>query len=301
MAILCLIGGLIFVLLAAVPASAQPADRAGQGSAPASLVAEAARELLRQPSLEAKIRHRVDLFGHELVGVGFYQQLGEGTDQLRRLELKLQAGSRAMTVQQVCEGRFLWTRHELPDKTSLSRIDLRRVREALAVAGRAPSFNPSSNWMAIGGLPKLLFELSENFTFAAPRESQVGEIPVWIVAGQWKPDRLAILLPEQRDAILVGQPANLSKLAPHLPDRVQLTLGRDSVFPLFPYRIEYLRSEDAKRTAGDLVSARPIVTMELFELRRRDDLDRRNFIYEPGDQEVIDQTDAFLRGLEGKK
>lgn len=296
--------GLVFLsltLLIIAPAIGQAERGAGQGGAPGNLVAEAARELLRQPSLEAKIRHRVDLFGHELVGVGLYQQLGEGTDQLRKLELKLQAGNRAMTVQQVCAGRFLWTRQEMPDKTSLTRIDLRKVREALAVAGRAPSFNPAANWMAIGGLPKLLFELSENFTFAAPRESQIGEIPVWVVNGQWKPDRLAILLPEQRDAILAGQPAKLSKLAPHLPDGVQLTLGRDNLFPLFPYRIEYLRGRNDDRTAADTEDARPIVTMELYELRRRDDLDRRNFTYEPGDQEVIDQTDAFLRTLEGKK
>lgn len=281
-------------------ASAQGQDGAGQGSAPPNLVAEAALELLRQPSLEAKIRHRIDLFGHELVGVGLYQQLGEGTDQLRKLELKLQAGSRASTVQQVCAGRFLWTRHELPGKTSLTRIDLRKVREALAVASRAPTFNPASNWMAIGGLPKLLQELNENFTFDAPGESQIGEIPVWVVSGRWKPDRLAILLPDQRDAILAGKPARLEKLAPHLPDQVRLTLGRDNLFPLFPYRIEYLRSDKASRSGAESDTARPIVTMELFELRRRDDLDRRDFLYAPGDQDIVDQTDAFIKGLEGK-
>jgi hypothetical protein len=290
---------LLTFVFSAAPAFAQPVGRgAGQGSKPGNLVASSAVELLRLPSLEAKIRHRVDLFGHELVGQGFYQQLGEGTDQLRKLELKLQAGTQTSTVQQVCAGRFLWTRRDLPGKTSLSRIDLRKVREALAAASRSPGFDPSANWLAIGGLPKLLHSLDENFSFGAPQDSQIGEIPVSIVTGTWKPEQLAALLPDQKAEILAGKPARLDKLAPHVPDLVQVTLGRDDLFPLFPYRIEYLRSPAAEgKKEGAGAAARPIVTLELFELRRRDDLDRREFIYDPGDQDVVDQTEAFLQGL----
>ncbi len=31
------------------------------------------------------------------------------------------------------------------------------------------------------------------------------------------------------------------------------------------------------------------------------DLDRRDFLYEPGDQEVVDRTEVFLKCLDGKK
>jgi hypothetical protein len=290
--------GVFLAIATCASATGQTQARAGQGGERQNLVAAAADELLRQPNLEAKIRHRVDLFDHELVGLGLYQQLGEGAQQLRRLELKLQAGEQAATVQQVCAGRFLWTRREQQGTTTLSRIDLRKVRETLAAANRAPGFDPAVNWMAIGGLPKLLHSLDENFDFAPPQEGRIGEVPVSIVAGRWKPDRLAALLPEQRDAILAGQPARLDRLPPHVPDQVQVTLGRDNLFPLFPYRIEYLRGQG--RGGKDLAatdSPKAIVTMELFEVRRRDDLDRRQFIYEPGEQEVIDQTETFLKGL----
>jgi hypothetical protein len=42
---------------------------------------------------------------------------------------------------------------------------------------------------------------------------------------------------------------------------------------------------------------RPMVTMELFEVRRRNDLPREWFTYAPGDQNVEDQTDVYLQKL----
>ncbi len=266
------------------------------------LMAQAARELFQQPALEAKIRQRIDLFGHQLVGSGSYQQLGDGPEKLLRLELKLQVGNQITSLQQVSDGRFLWIRRDLPGQTSLSRIDLKQVRDAIRASGQTPAPDPGGNWMALGGLPRLLQGLNENFLFnSPPRADQVGQVPVWVLRGQWRAERLAAPLPNQRADILAGRPPRLEELPPRLPDSVMITLGRDDVLPLFPYRIEYLRQDGAGQGSGagppGIASPRSLVTMELFEVRRRADLDPRQFDYKPGDQEVADHTESYLKSL----
>ena len=108
----------------------------GQGGSAASqpphgqwLVGRAVRELVKQESLQAEIRQQVDLYGHHLVGVGRYRQFFVAGEQRLRLELKLQLGEQVSTLTQVTDGRHFWTRLDMPEETTLSRIDLRRVKE----------------------------------------------------------------------------------------------------------------------------------------------------------------------------
>jgi hypothetical protein len=108
--------------------------------------------------------------------------------------------------------------------------------------------------MALGGLPRLLSTLDGHFAFGRAKPLVIGKLPVWSLEGQWKPKVLATLLPDQREAILAGQPAQLDKLPPHLPHGVTLILGRDEVVPLFPYSISYYRF---KPVGGDPSGATP--------------------------------------------
>ena len=253
------------------------------------MVRRAAEQLLRQPALEAKIRQRADLFGQQLVGSGSYQQLGDSGGNVQfRLELKLQAAGEVTSVQHVYDGRFLWIRSNLPRRKELSRIDLRKIREAETAAGAANPQSPTSgNWMKLGGLPRLLQGLHDHFTFAAPRADQIGPIPVWIVEGAWRP------APSESGGAE-------SELPPRAPDSVILILGRDDVTPLFPYRVEFRRRVD-DASAGDSPVGRPasksIVTLELFEVQIRAQLDPASFTYTPGDQKVNDLTEAYLQSL----
>jgi hypothetical protein len=43
------------------------------------------------------------------------------------------------------------------------------------------------------------------------------------------------------------------------------------------------------------VSTQAIATLDLYDIRRDADLKPSLFAYEPGDQEVADQTEAFLQ------
>ena len=281
------------------------------------LVRDALESLLRQPGVEARIRQRVDILNQRLVGAGTYLQFQRpGQPLLCRLELKLQLGNSASSVQQVCDGRFLWTRRDLPGSQVLSRVDLRQIDEALARSGTVQGRGgPAPQWnaarLARGGLPALLQSLEDHFDFGPPRADsirfpvasgdsdagpQLEEQPVWILEGRWKPKQVLQWLPEQRDATEHGEPPRLESLPAHLPHRVELVLGRDTFIPLFPYRIEYQKF--AKDSEGKLSgTSTPMLTMELFEVNARADLQPHFFEYQPGDQAVVDETAQFLQRL----
>jgi hypothetical protein len=268
-----------------------------------SLVAQAAQQLLRQPSLEAKIRQQVDLFGQQLAGAGVYRQLFQGPEKRLRFELKLQTAGQAASVQQVSDGRFLYLRRDWPEQKSLSRVDLQRVREAAGSASGDAPLDSQTAWTALGGLPRLLYSLDENFRFNEPRRDAIGRLPVWVLDGQWKTEKLVRLLPDQAPDLLAGKPPRLERLPPHLPDSVTVVLGRDELIPLFPYRIAYRRQVAPSASLfGGAASrrgptSRCIVMMELFEVRSRLPLDQAQFNYQAGEQEVVDRTELFLERL----
>ncbi len=288
---------LIAALVATVAASsgfsqtAPTALPAGQ-----DLLAQGVQRLYRQPTLSAKIRQRVRLFGEELVGSGNYLQMGDAPEKMLRLELKLQLAGQVSTLQQVSNGAELWTRRQVLDTKMLSYVDLQRVRRELAAARETRPLDLPADWMVLGGLPALLSGLEESFRFGAAQPAQFNQMAVWVLEGVWKPTELAKFLPQHKEAILAGQPIDTHQLPPEVPERVQVVLGMND---LFPYQIEFRRSRkvegDAKVEAGQGSVWEPILTMELYDVNFSAQLDPLQFQYKPGTQEVADHTDLYLR------
>jgi len=261
------------------------------------LVRQAARQLWRQPSLEARLRQKINLFGQQLAGTGQYLQKQSATGPLLRLELKVQIGEQLTSMQQVCDGRFLWIRRELPSGTTLGRVDLNRIRTTIKQTGREPLSDSTTNWMALGGLPRLMTGVDENFQFGPAQPAQLGDSPVWITEGPWKAEKLIKMLPDQKDAIAAGRPADLTRLPPHLPTSVLVVLGQSD---LIPYRIEYRRPVLGTDTGGASQStemASPVVVLELFDIHRREGLRDEHFAYQPGNQQIADHTDLYLQNM----
>jgi hypothetical protein len=254
------------------------------------LLVQAATKLKQLPTLEAKMRMQTKMLGQELSGTGSYHQLLRGPDTHFKLEMKLQVGNQVSSLLQVSDGRFLWTRRDLPTHKLLGRIDQRAVYDALARANRTPAPVMGTNAMALGGLPRLLETVASNFKFEAPRDASTLGAPAWMLQGTWHPNALAALWPERAAALKAGQAINLSELPEQLPTHVVVLLSRDPALPLFPQRVEYQRVD----AAGQRVS---LVTLELFDVRKNVALDPRLFAYKPGDQVVEDHTEVFLRSL----
>jgi hypothetical protein len=299
----------------ATPAQAQaPLGLAGQGGAAEvrpvsgenqdaeSLIDRVERNLDAVASLSAKVRNQVDLFDHQVTGAGIYRQQGRGLRQLSRFELKSQVGDATFTRLEINDGHFFWTFRELPGGPSLNRLDLDRIESQLRATVRSSGpARPAS--LPIGGLPKMLAALRQNFQFNRSAETQLGERRVWVVDGQWRPERLAAAVPEQRGTIEAGKTIELKKLPAHLPEHVLLYIGQAD---LIPYRVEYLRRADKGDGAGQggiLPGYRPMVTTEFFDVRTNVPIDPREFVYQPSGLtqpkglKVIDATDAFLKSL----
>ncbi|MCA9145366.1 MAG: hypothetical protein KDB05_21365 [Planctomycetales bacterium] len=263
--------------------SAVPAGVTGQ-----EIVAQAAAQMTLHPSLEAKMRQRVGIRDQYMVGSGAYLQLRHGEDVRFRLELRLQVGEKLTSLQHITDSRYLYIRRDIGDTKSISRIDLKRVGAARSklTPGNSPQSFAS---LGVGGLSQLLHGLADNFAFGDPDSETISGVNVWRMSGQWKPEVLASLLPDQSEAILAGQPLAAESLPPQLPDSVSLVVGRDGPLPLFPYRVEFDR-----RVAGN-DRPRSMLIMELFEVRLRPDLDPRLFEVPDNEQDLVDETDVYLR------
>ena len=273
------------------------------GSSGQELVAEAAKRIEREPAISAELRYRVAAYGHQLVGTGNYLQLGGGPEKLVKLTLRMPVGSQFATLVEIRGDDFYWLRRDLPpNPPTLERVNLRDFRLATLPPG-APTASevlPQKLWVALGGLPRLLLALERNFVFDAPRAEalqfsgsdgkSVRELPIWVVSGRIKPDALA--------AMAGGAAA---KAPPEqLPDRVELVLGRtDEILPLFPYRITYFQTPHAAKTDGGVPPSHELLTLELFNVHRKGDIDRREFHYNPGDQEVMDITAKTVQRWQG--
>jgi hypothetical protein len=263
---------------------------------PQTLLGHAVRTLESHRAVSAQVRHEVDLFGKHLFGGGSYLEQRQGPDHLIRLELTLQLGAQTSSLVQVCDGRFLWTRCNLLGEVQLSRIDVARARRGLEQMENLGGKKKMEILPGLGGLPRLLRGLYASFDFSSVEAAHWGEQKqtVWRLRGRWKPDQLVKLLPDQQKAMQEGEPPDLSKLPPHLPDQVVLLLGQGD---LFPHRIEYRRAA-GKRISGPADPAgRLIVAMDLFQVVINSPQDPNRFFYNPGNLECSDRTDEFLESL----
>ena len=276
-----------------------------------ALVAQAARRVQAESSVQAAIRFRIDVAGQNLVGNGQYVQLGDGPEKLLRFDLKLQVGQRVAALQQISGQRYYWIRRDMPPASfKVSRVNLASIRNAVAkrhaAADRDADLNgltsPADDaWLLLGGLPALLESLSRDFEFGEARPGEIDlpsgnslstRVPVWAVSGTWKKERwkelTAVTGKKKKDA------------APTLlPKRVDLVLNRsERGFSLFPYRVlYYAAAENSRAGEGVAVGLRPAVSMELFNLATAANLDPRDFDYNPGEQEVEDLTSVYLQKL----
>jgi hypothetical protein len=246
-----------------------------------NLVAQAARRVQAEPSVQAQIRFRIDAAGQNLLGNGLYLQLGDGPEKLLRFDLKLQVAQRTAALTQISGQQYYWVRRDLPPAShKVSRVNLRAIRQAIAkeeakddeVAGSQLNSPANDAWLLLGGLPALLKALHRDFDFAAarageieysaPTDSRPYRLPVWSVSGTWKKERWK--------ALHAADPKNKKPASLPLPHRVDLVLGRnDRSFALFPYRVIYYGPSEGRGGQGgkldpNAADLTPMVSMEFF-------------------------------------
>lgn len=303
-------------LLAAVAALPWPDGPPGAGSARAQqsashagvggddmrldaqqLIDQAAVALRKHRSVIAKLRHRLDVFDQRMVGAGSYLQgMGDSpTTILARLELKLQMDRGMGTLQQMSDGRWLWIHSQLEEEPKLVRIDLRRLHEVTTAIG-TPAFTggPLVGELAVSGLPGMLDGLRRGFRFDDVRKASLAGVPMFVVTGHWRAARLAAVLPDYEEALNSGQGIPAENFPRHLPTEVVVWLGQDD---LFPYRVEFLRSESTTWWQVQQPTRRQVLLLELYEVQYDVPLERALFRYEPGATPYVDATEELIGRL----
>ena len=274
------------------PAEKRPNPRL-QGQ---ELLEQAILALEKRRSISAKIVQSVDLFGHKPVGSGVYLEQRSDRGLRLRLEVRFQLAGQTGSLLHVCDGHYLWMYEKLGDHESLTRIDVHRVQEALEESGNTGEFGKIGWWPGLGGLPRLLRGLHAAFDFPTVEQTRLGQPPqaVWRLRGQWKPEKLAKLFPQQNSGGKNAAPVDLAKLPAHLPDQVVVYLGKTDGFP---YRIEYRRRQPSESQAEDAPKELAVVTIKLHEVGLNASIHPTHFLYSPGDLSISDGTGQFLKNL----
>ena len=263
---------------------------AARGSLAASsgqeLVREAALRVYSLPSLQAQLRMKLTSQERQSVASGDYLQVGAAEEKLLKLHLKVPIGGKVGSIQQIRGPHYLWILRDLPpDEPQIERVILRTARLEIVKAEEAGRLPPLEGWILLGGLSRLLANLDASFEFGPPRQATLGDVPVLIVRGKWKPAALKRLTK--------AKPAELPEQLPH---EVEITLGAaDQPYPLFPYRIEYLRNEDPEQGRGE--AHRSLALIEFFELGPARSVDRGQFEFDSEDRDIDDVTMSYLRRL----
>jgi hypothetical protein len=316
-------------LAPAAPNALQPGTSANNANALAQDAPADSAEIFMQrvdaaadqlKSVQARIRYRTNMFGVQNVGTGVYLQQGSGEQRQFRLELKTAigqpgAGQKLLIFQQVCDGKFLWQYRDSfdnspdngpnankqadnsPDRPTISRVDLTKVRQTLQDSEQRPNLAAINN-LTIGGLPKLVDGLQQAFRFNRVEAGQLENFPVWLAVGVWRPKALEPLSQELAQQAAADRPLNLKLLPPQLPEQVWMYVGQDD---LFPYRIEFRRRADGQGRGGnDPSDMRVVVTVEFYEVRLNTPISPREFEYQPSSADIVDVTAAFLKDLKGK-
>ena len=248
----------------------------------------AVRAVETRPFISARIKQQGELFGHQITGEGRYYEVRQGPIPRIRLELTVEVGSVSTSLVQVCNGTTFWTYRKLPDGESLSKLDAVRAITALERAADKLPREAVASSPGLGGLGRLMRGLNAQFEFTSVVADQLGGLPVWKVSGGWRPAQLVRLLPHQKEAIEKGRPPDLTRLPGHLPDSVTLFLGQEDCFP---FRIDYLRSVPKS-------SPRCLMGLEFSELNFNGPIDSGQFLFTPpGNLEIIDRTEEFVRSL----
>lgn len=268
--------------------SQQSADR---------LLAQSLAQLASYDSVSAKISQRIDLNGYDLIGDGLYLQATSGNDLLLRMELKVQVGGQLCSSLQVSDGRQLWIEEQRCTERTVQRVDVREV--ALALRKAKPRLEElGGGRLPLGGLAEWLHSLEVNFQFVYGGDRDLEGVPVSMLVGSWRKDRLLEMLPKQKEQIEAGQPADLSQIPAHLPQDVVLLIGHDD---FFPYLIDYRRYQPATVTSSP--QPKSLLRVQIYEVRIGGPIDLRQFVYQPGQVDVIDATNTVTRlvGQRGAK
>ncbi len=249
-------------------------------------------QLASGPAFESKVRQRVWAFGREVVGVGTYEQSGQGSGQFN-FQMTMHDGEGKHSLQQISDGRLAWTRTEIAEALSLKRVDVARLDEWTESVSTGDQLPPR---LRVGGWIEMLESIERDYELSVASGKLQGQA-IWMVTGR--------LSETKRSAIQSSSGRN--EWPPLYPIEVHVVISKtgnkETDFGKFmPLRIEYLgkpkvtnvtTSEESSEASS---GGRLISLVELYSIRQIMPPPIERFRYENRDAEVnfINETDRYL-------
>jgi hypothetical protein len=263
--------------------------------------------LVRERSISARMRQRVRVGDHSVVGSGRYLQAGLGEEQRFRFESNLAADTRSQppaigsffTVEtlEVCDGVNLWSYRRWGEHPpEVHRVDVARVRQRVEKITHVNGSDAPAITQHIGGVQRIITWLREWFFFDRAESAEIDGVPVWLVEGHWHPQQAARIFPELAERIDAEGTVPPDGLPDGVPWSVRLTIGKSA---LFPFRIEYFAVPGERPVADPRVVT--VGVFELYDVQLGGPVDQTEFIYSPASETVIDTTDGHLGNVFGPR
>jgi hypothetical protein len=171
----------------------QELDEASQADL---LVQRTIQRLALGDAFDAKLRQRTWVQGHDVVGIGHYEQSGGGTGRYS-LEMTIHDGDQRHTNHQISDGKLAWIRTQLGLAVTLRRVDLGRIEEFYRELSRQGIFHTSPTRDAntivdssrqvppslrVGGLVEVVEQIAADYDLRLSR-GFVDQRAVWILRG----------------------------------------------------------------------------------------------------------------------
>lgn len=246
------------------------------GSEGAELIARARKKLTEYQSIKADLSERISFQDHSFTAKGSYLQ---GKRNQIRMEMTVELGSNRGALLEICDGNILYTRHDIIDRTEVTRRDVQKILQAVEKSGGRFSEASVISDLGLGGISGILAGIAADMIFSKPVEETLDDEPVYIVDGEWNDtfrDRF------RTDPKLTPKEV---QLPPFVPDRIRIVLQKET---LFPKRITYL-----KRNPGGKITS-PMLSLEFSKIVFNGKVSNEQFQYVPDQNTPVDVTEYFV-------
>lgn len=208
---------------------------------------EVGTQILKQALLESvwgqptmcEVRQMIQHGDKKRSGFGKYVRGGKGNLELR-MSLQIPAGNQMNSLLQVSDGQLLTTLVSIGDQSSMSQVDLVKVREPLTITRETLQDPVVAMYLALGGQAELLRTYCQKYDWVKVTEGALGDHKVWFLRGVAIPQPLGPVARSTIDKQLFD-----SNIASKIPPNVRLAIGTtDSPNPFWLFQVETWSEED---------------------------------------------------------
>jgi len=261
-----------------------------------TLLKRVLQQLVHGPAFHCKVRETVWTNDREVIGVGTYEQAGQGTGRYH-LQVTMHDGSGQHRLKQISDGRLAWTRTEIASGITLKRVDVGRLEEWV---GKSETNSLIAPRYTVGAWVELLTTIYRDYNLDLVSATLDGK-PVWVIKGEISSRRRVeimsqgdrttwpMLLPTRVHVAIASGMGNSVEIAKLLPLRFE--------FWSDPLQTTLVEGRDAADSGPAETNSRLITLIELYSIQPiiAPPVERFRFENQEAEVNFINETDRYIQ------